>query len=325
MSPNRMLCAALLALFALSACEQPKVNDKPDENSTIETPGEPAPEPVVVGEDDGKTDAPEAKGGKIAQPLMWVHRSEKGDAYLFGTLHVAIDAQKELPKEVWDALESSGTFVMETDLDAAAGDIMSRAVLPSGRTLEDELGKEDYKKLGEIMGPSLETYKSFKPWFIVSMLIQQMLPDGEDPNARMDPALATRASTRGKKMGYLESPAYQIGVLEETMNAAELGEMARDWDKQKATLAKMLAIYRAGDAEALEKLTFEDKAKKPQMFQKLFYQRNQNWIPEMSTYIDAGEGVFFAVGAGHIIGEDGLLDLLGKKGYAFERVTLEVK
>jgi hypothetical protein len=214
---------------------------------------------------------------------------------------------------------------METDLDAAAGDIMSRAVLPDGRTLEDELGKEDYKKLGELMGPSLATYKSFKPWFIVSMLIQKMLPEGEDPAARMDPALASRASTRGKKIAYLESPGYQIGVLEETMTAGELGEMARDWEKQKATLKKMLAIYRDGDADALEALTFEDKAKKPEMFQKLFYERNQNWVPKMIGHIDAGGGVFFAVGAGHIIGEDGLLDLLGKKGYAFERVTLEAK
>ena len=324
MSPSRMLCAAMLALLALSACEQPKSTEKPDE-ATVEVPNDKAPEPVVVGEDGPEQDTPAVEEGKIARPMMWVHRSEKGDAYLFGTIHVAVDAHRELPEQVWDALERSGTFVMETDLDAAAGDIMSRATLPAGRTLEDELGKEDYKKLGEIMGPSLATYKSFKPWFIVSMLIQQMLPEGEDPSARMDPALATRASTRGKKVAYLESPAFQIDVLEETMNAAELSEMAREWQKQKSTLKKMLAIYRDGDAEGLEKLVFEDKVKKPQMFQKLFYERNQKWVPQMIAHIDAGGGVFFAVGAGHILGEDGLLDLLEEKGYAFERVTLEAK
>ncbi len=319
----RALTLALAALSAMSACEQPKSNEKPDETQVVEAPGQQEPEAVVVGEDEDE--APAVEEGKIAKPLLWVHRSDKGDVYLFGTIHVAVDAHRELPKKVWSSLEESKTFVMETDLDAAAGDVMSRAVLPKGRTLEDELGKEDYKKLGEVMGPSLNSYKGFKPWFIVSLLIQKMLPEGEDPAARMDPALASRASTRGLEIAFLESPGFQLDMLEQVMNGEELSEMVRDWDKQKGTLEEMLAIYRSGDVAALKKLTFEDKERKPVMFQKLFYDRNDNWVPKMTAHIDAEGGVFFAVGVGHIIGEGGLIDLLGKKGYAFERVTLETK
>ena len=164
-------------------------------------------------------------------------------------------------------------------------------------------------------------YKGFKPWFIISTLIPQMLPDGEDPNARLDPALASRAASKGLTSGYLESPSDQIAVLDATMNASELNEMTSDWGKVRSDLAELLRAYRAGDVAALEASSFKDLDRKPELYEKLFFERNRNWAPQFEKYIEEPGQDFIAVGAGHIIAKGGMLDLMAKRGYTFERVS----
>ncbi|MEC9398177.1 MAG: TraB/GumN family protein, partial [Myxococcota bacterium] len=230
-------------------------------------------------------------------------------------------AEKELPKGVWRKLDQSDVFVMETDLTKAQAEMASSAKLPEGETLEKKLGEEYWKKLDDRLGGIASQFNSVKPWFIVSILILKMVPEvnGTPP---MDQRLHMYAKRQGKKVEHLESPQLQLDILEKTLSIEELKEMLDDFDQQRSDLLAMLEYYRDGDLEGIQKVSFKDRDEKAEMYEILFYKRNEAWVVKIDEYIKQGN-VFMAFGAGHLFGPRGVLELLEKQGYKPVRVTPE--
>jgi len=284
-------------------------------------------------ETSSKVNAPEKDGGEQAEvkekegtslqktPLIWKIDGEQGPVYMLGTIHLGFDAEKELPKGVWSALDKSEVFVMETDLTQAQAEMASSAKLPDGETLEKKLGEEYWKKLDKRMGGIAAQFNSVKPWFIVSILILKMVPE-VNATPPMDQTLHVYAKRHGKKIEHLESPQLQLNILEKTLTIDELKEMLDDFDQQRKDLLAMLEYYRDGDLEGIQKVSFKDREEKAEMYEVLFYERNEKWVVEIDEYAKRGK-VFMAFGAGHLFGPRGVLELLEKKGYKPVRVTLE--
>lgn len=306
----RTILLILLACVALVGCQ--KQSEKPSTPPPAVEPAVATPEPSTA---EPEEKLPEHK------PLLWQIDGPKGPVYLLGTIHVGFDADERLPEYVWERMNSSEVFVMETDLSQAQASMGARAALPEGQTLEAMLGEKHWGELDQRLGGVADQFNSVKPWFIVSMLTMKMLPDGPRP-APMDQVLHQRAVEQGKKLSYLETPDFQLSVLEETLTLDELKEMLDEFDEQKGDLAKMLDYYQAGDVDSIISVSFKDKDEKPEMYEKLFYQRNENWIPKIKNMVDHGN-VFVAFGAGHMFGERGVLDLLEKEGIKAYRVTAE--
>lgn len=311
---------SLLLLFTLltAACDRGKTAETtPPSTSEVSAPAEVAEAPEVV-------EAPPEEEPELAhEPLLWQIDGPNGPTYLLGTIHVGFDAEANLPDYVWRRLDASDTFYMETDLGKVELQSAQRASLPDGKTLDKMLPPELWRELDRRLGGAADQFRSVKPWFIVSLLTLKMLPEGIERGKPMDQVLHKYASTKGKTLGYLESPEFQLGVLEETLTIEELEKMLREFDEQKADLAGLLEAYRQGDVATMETLSFKDKDEKPQMYEKLFYMRNAAWVPQIVSQSEKGN-TFFAFGAGHLLGERGVLDLLEKQGLKPYRVTREV-
>lgn len=297
------------------ACDKTSSTEvKEAENKAVEKTTEQvepkAPEPVVV--------------TKQERPLLWQIDGEKGPVYLLGTIHVGFDAREKLPDYVWEKLKSSKTFYMETDLGKVEMQTAQRSALPEGESLDKMLSKESWEELDRRMNGVAEQFRSLKPWVIISMLTMKMLPEGIVTGAPMDQVLHAEAKERGLKLGYLEEPDYQITVLDETLTIEELEEMLSHFDEQKEDLVKLFEYYNAGDIESMKTVSFKDLDEKPEMYEKLFFKRNEAWVPQIEEQIKESNGAFFAFGAGHLLGERGVLDLLEKKGYKPYRLTAEV-
>lgn len=299
----------MLCLLAMG-CDKAKPPEK--------TPT-PAP-PVVV-------EAPEVVKEQPASaqqaPLLWEVTSKEGGkkVHLLGTIHIGFDAQKELPQEVWARLDASQLFVMETDLNAAQASMLASAALPEGESLEDKLGPEHWKKLDELLGGSASQFRGVKPWFMVSMLMLKMLPEGER-SAPMDQVLHDYAQSKGKEVDYLESPGLQLGVLEKALTVEELKEMLSEFEQQRKDLSAMMEFYRLGDVDGIKSVSFKDSEEKTEMYEILFYKRNEAWIVKIEEYLKRGD-VFVAFGAGHLFGERGVLELLEQQGHTVKRMTLD--
>ena len=96
--------------------------------------------------------APPAERG----PFLWEVPGAAGPSYLFGTIHVGFQADRELPGWVWDRLSSCDTFVMEMDLASVdALEVARMSMLPEGQSLEAMLGPEDWQRLVDAIGRSL--------------------------------------------------------------------------------------------------------------------------------------------------------------------------
>lgn len=260
----------------------------------------------------------------LPRPFLW--KAERGGTttYLFGTMHVGVDAEARLPQLVWDGLEAAPSFAVETDVaDPAIRQIGGRT---SG-TLRDELGPEYWRKLELAITPQIAQALVHKSAMIpATMLALRGLP----PTPPMDGTLLARARAAGKQVVYLEPAARQVAILEKHLNARALRLMLDDLPRLERQTGQLLAAYLAGDEAKFTAITDEQRrdalaggyteAEYDESMEDLLYRRNASWIAPIEKLHDAG-GAFVAVGAMHLIGPRSVLELLRKKGFTISRAA----
>jgi uncharacterized protein len=103
--------------------------------------------------------------------------------------------------------------------------------------------------------------------------------------------------------------------LQEMMLRQSFSEMAQ-FDK---TVGAMLQAWRSGDVGAAEKLFLESMAEYPALREKLLDERNRNWLPQIEKFLKLDDDVLVVVGAAHLVGKNGLIELLKGRGYKMEQ------
>jgi len=90
-------------------------------------------------------------------------------------------------------------------------------------------------------------------------------------------------------------------------------------DIQGAELARTVSAWRRGDAAAIERDVLSSFKKYPAAYQSLIVERNNNWMPQLEKCLGRTTPCMVVVGAAHLVGPDGLLTLLQRKGYRIEQ------
>jgi uncharacterized protein YbaP (TraB family) len=256
---------------------------------------------------------------RTVRPFLWQVKKGALISWLFGTIHLGADAEKQLNPVVWKRFDESATFAMEADVGALSPfEAAKLAMLPEGETLQQKLSPDGWKKLNELIGGGLTgmSLPRYRPWFAFAAVTQTLVPTG----APMDLTLQQKATASGKKLVYLETAMEQIAMLDKAITAAVLEDMLKEFDKAERMMKGMIDSYLRGDVDALEKLAFdpEELKKRRAMFELTLTNRNKAWLPAVDKLCAKG-GAFIAVGAGHLVGELGLVALLKGKGYTVER------
>jgi uncharacterized protein len=308
------LVVAIAAALAAGACKQKQRSADPA----------PSPSPAVTAPADDPWGKPEAAKDPVKQPLLWSMEKDGKTSYLFGTMHLGVDPHTRLPDVVWQKLDASKVFAMETDL-ASAGklDVLQK----DGMTLQKELGPEYWKKLEDALGPGeAARLLNFKPMIPATLLSKRGLPD----TPAMDGVLHGRAINQNKKIVFLESFELQAAVLLKWMNAQALKDMLDDVPGLEERSKQMLAAYLAGDAGKIVAIADSERdrwqkrgravAEYDEQMEDLLYKRNASWIEPIEKAHAEGPA-FIAVGALHLIGPRSVVELLEKTGYKVARVT----
>jgi uncharacterized protein YbaP (TraB family) len=129
------------------------------------------------------------------------------------------------------------------------------------------------------------------------------------------------ASEQKKDILGLESVEDQVAVFDAIADSVEMKfimNMVNDFENQKKEFNRMSSLYKAQDVELLYQLMAES----PEMMgsqELLLDRRNRNWVPLMEKAMKS-ESTFFAVGAGHLGGGQGVLELLRKQGYTLKAI-----
>lgn len=262
---------------------------------------------------------------KYAKGLLWkIEAPGIKPSHLFGTIHSDDARVTALPEAVTRALDASHRFVMEALIDGEGLVRMAEAMYYNdGRTLEQVVGKELYAESVKALTargiPTLGVEKQ-KPWAVMMALSMPPPKTGE----YLDLMLETRATRQNKPVSGLETVQEQIAVFNELPlpdQIALLKETVRsqhDFDKEfeeltKAWLARDLATIAAisEDHEPVGDRLYRN------VMDRLLTARNTRMAGRMASMLKEGNA-FIAVGAAHLPGETGLLNLIEKAGY---RVT----
>lgn len=258
------------------------------------------------------------------QGLLWQVVPQAGGkvSYLFGTIHSEDPRVTTLPARVQDAFSHSQHFVMEMIPDSNSMLLASQGMmLAQGSSLHDIIGQPLFDKAMLALrdfGVPAQAADHMKPWAVMVILSMPKPRSGQV----LDMLLYSAAEAAGKRTSGLETAQEQLAIFDNLTQAEQvalLADSVEQYPQMEAMLEQMHAAYIARDLTALsglnDKYSMQGNAGLTRKINNaLIDQRNLRMAQRMDTYLRQG-GAFVAVGALHLPGEQGLLQLLRKRGY----------
>ncbi|MFO1426433.1 MAG: TraB/GumN family protein [Steroidobacteraceae bacterium] len=265
---------------------------------------------------------------------IWVLHGRHNSVYVAGSMHLLRSGESQLPASYERAYASARRIVMEIDLDdldpsAAASFTSTHAIYPEGQSLHATLGDARWERARaafESAGLPVSALDRMEPW-AASLLysVTQMTRAGLDPTLGVEEQLVQRARGDHKPITGLETLEQQLALFDDLPmeSQARLLELTLDENADlDAELANLGRAWRNGDAGGLEKLLLRDYREFPDLYESIVYRRNRAWVPQVEALLQGEEDVLVVVGALHLVGERGLIELLRRRGVRAERYRL---
>jgi uncharacterized protein len=262
-----------------------------------------------------------------AGSLVWAVQGPHCTVYLAGSVHLLPKQDAQLPPAFERAYADSARLIMELDLgkvDSAATAEWMRAhgTLPTGTSLRSTVGAQRYARIGVAAGTlGLPTalIDSQSPWVVGLELAElEYVHLGYDPQQGVEEQLVRRAQADGKPTAGLETLQQELGGLEALTPEEQLRLLDQTLDElhdSPQEMGAILSAWRHGDADRLGKLLAEEYQGFPALYRTLVRERNERWLPEIKELLRGDQNCLVVVGALHLVGEGGLLELLRRDGF----------
>lgn len=232
------------------------------------------------------------------------------------------------------AIKAADDVYLELDMDNMFEMLgaMQHMNMRGDTTLADLLTKEEYKKVKthfEDKGSLLPftMLESYKPLLTASMLAEQQFSSC-DHMISMEQLIMKEAKQSNVSLQGLETMSFQLGIFDRIpykIQAKQLYQMiTRGTDKsQKSELSVLTDAYRKQQLEKLEQLTKQEDMGIQNFTDILLYDRNKDWANKLQQLMK-GKSLVVAVGAGHLPGPKGVINMLRQAGYKVEPVKNEM-
>lgn len=254
-------------------------------------------------------------------------------SYIFGTYHVApvsfCDSIQGFEQAFTRCEQLYGEVTMDNSTLPAVQEKMLQVMMAHPDSLLNTFYTEQQYRLidetlKEHLGIGAEQVKMLKPRAVSSMLAVVVAGEyfpGFDPQKPIDVMLQERAINEGKAIGGFETIEFQTDLLFGIPLKEQAEELLKEIEKDYPELSKkMTDLYLNQDIESLLKIMAEDEyGYSDEYMKKLIFNRNRNWAEQLPS-IMSEKPTFVVVGAGHLPGKEGLLNLLRGKGYIVEPV-----
>ena len=250
-------------------------------------------------------------------------------SYLFGTMHMLCADDIELSDSLRTAIGRADQVYLELDMDNMFEMLgaMQNMKMRGDTTLSDLLTKDEYKKVKEHFNAKgglmpFAMLENFKPLMTAAMLSEQQFATC-DHMISMEQLIMKEAKNADIPLKGLETMNYQLSIFDKIpykLQAKQLYQMITRTDKhEKDELTILTDAYRKQQLEKLEELTTKDDMGIQNFTDVLLYDRNKNWTEKMQSMMSKS-AVVVAVGAGHLPGQKGVINLLRKAGYKVDPV-----
>jgi len=263
------------------------------------------------------------KSNKNNNTLLWEisGNSLSAPSYLFGTFHLICKEDIPFGQQLKAAIATSNEMYMELDMDDPStmlGGLLMMS-MKGDVTLQSLYTKAEYKKVDNYFKDSLhisiDLFKKMKPFFLSAMLYPKMLPC--KTMSGVEQQLMQLAKQNKKQIQGLETMVFQASVFDSIPYAEQAKELLKSIDSldtYKKYFAKMVQVYKKQELQHIALLFNDNEFGALNNQDILLNKRNMNWVNQLKK-IMPNESIFIAVGAGHLVGEKGLIALLRKAGY----------
>ena len=245
-------------------------------------------------------------------------------SYLFGTFHLMCKNDIFFSPQLKTALHLSDKVYMEMDMDDPAtifGGILLMN-MKDDKTLQQLYTPVEYKKIETYFKDSLHTPMSFiekmKPFFLEAMLYPKMMPCKSISGVEEE--LIKLAKLEKKEIKGLETIEFQASVFDSIPYEEQAKELLKSIDSMasgKKLFDTMLNVYKSQQLNEIENLFTKSELGLEEHQDILLDNRNKNWVGQLKNIMKTN-AVFIAVGAGHLVGKMGLIELLRKEGYTLK-------
>ena len=295
-------------------------------------------------EKDESTDSKfiEKEDKESISPLVYKVTKDGSDnvIYLFGSMHIVNLDEFDFPKYVMDAFKESDYLAVEADIvevqqrENFLMDYLTSYLYMDGTTIKDHLSEESYNKLVEFLkkknsyDEKLEVYNLA---FFESLISSLVVADaGINSNDGVDTYFLKKAKEDKKNILEVESFEFQekmINSFPDRLFELSILSMIDNYDKQIEEMKRLYEIWKNGKESELielvetdevdidEELSLEDKEINKNYNYEMIDKRNVGMKDKFESYFENNQKVLFIVGAAHIIGDNGIANLLIKDGY----------
>lgn len=256
--------------------------------------------------------------------LLWeiTGNGIKKPSYLFGTFHLMCKEDINFSPNLKQAISNSSEMYLEMKLDDPANTLGALLFInmKEGKTLKDLYATEEYQRVNNFFRDSLGTglmlLERMKPNFLQALLYPKLMACKD--RSGVEEELMKIAKTEKKEIKGFETIAFQASVFDSIPyedQAKDLLHMIDSIPTYSVYFSEMLNVYKKQELSKLESMFKDPQFNIDEKNQEvLLDKRNSNWVDQLKTVLPK-TNVFIAVGAGHLVGEKGLISLLKKEGY----------
>lgn len=313
---------------------------------TAATAAPTVPDPTAPDTTASAAPAPPAETADVHPMLFRVTGTAGQEGYLFGTIHVGDERIDTVLRKLAPFVDGCGALAVEFDVVAYEKDLsaqmsaMTMFMLKDGTTVSDHMPAETYEKASALLReaglyPNLMKSYDLAMW---SQLVEQaalMTRTDYDLEIGMDRSLIQHCYEKGIEVRDVESADYQYGLLagfSDEVNLLMIESTLDSLDTYSESIDELYTAWLSGDYDRIvavlneesgedDELTEEQTALLEDYYDKMLTQRNLGMRDKAVQWLEAGDKVFFAVGAAHLVDEGGLIELLREAGYTVEQVS----
>ena len=259
-----------------------------------------------------------AQDQKLENSILWKieHKDLAKPSYLLGTLPIMCEDDFSIPEKVIKAFNSTENLVLEVDLSDTTALMEAQKKMISSGKLSEELSKEQQTYLDSLLkkelNMSLKMVDNYTLMTIYSLLIQQSLTCSTKKMYEFE--LINLAKAKNKKVAGLETLNGQVDFFAKAYPKDFLWQQIELYADYKISFQEMITSYKNEEISNLFDIVRDERFFNKNAEHWMLTVRNANWIEIMPDMMKKQSNLF-AVGAAHLVGENGVITLLRTQGY----------
>jgi uncharacterized protein YbaP (TraB family) len=271
-----------------------------------------------------------------AQGMLWEVKSDQATMYVVGAVHLMDQASYPLPASIQNAIDRADQFVLEiTQDDAISADsqnlLVASVLYLDGTSLSAQLSTAVSQKMANYVAENGSgfvglpvSYEMCRPWYLAAQItLAEAKKDGLESALAMETAVEKLALESHKPIYPLETFAFQMGILAGNTQARQEEALALLLDHPEdiaTSVRRLLDAWKRGDVELARRVLHEAQLSDPDYFEKSITARNRDWLPKLEAYLRQSKTTCVVGGLAHMVGGQGLPNLLRGRGYRVRRI-----